>query len=208
MRAIVIATVVGPQLPYDPDRLREAVRDLLSQPPFTEHAPGILERAVERGLDAVGASIVRLLAAAGGDSAIAWTIVALGIMLLSVAAWRIVRGMATDRSVTGAVIDPQSHAGDGPTPDGPVGGGAAAVLRAEYRRLLTALDDRGLLQRPHSLTPREIVRHLAVNQPRVVDAVAPAARALEEVSYAGREASDDDVAVVTAATRALTVRGT
>ncbi|MTV26830.1 DUF4129 domain-containing protein [Nitriliruptoraceae bacterium ZYF776] len=186
-----------PPLDHDPGQLRELARTFVDDPRFQDAAPGVLDRVGEfllrwlvRFLDAVAGAV-------GNAEVVAWGVVLVGVVVLALVVWRVLRGASRDRGgldLTGAAVGRTAtdwraeallHEADGRTAD--------AVL-AWYRAAVATLVERGVLDDVPGRTVRELDGELEVHAPDLAPLVAAAGAAVDRVWYGRAAANDDDVA--------------
>jgi hypothetical protein len=139
-----------------------------------------------------------------GDTRVAWSIVAIGTVLLLVAVWRATRGWSGDRSIAEVpgTRPSRSSAAWAAEADGHV---AAArwreAVRCRYAAVVTSLVEDGVLGEVPGRTVRELDRELAVAAPSLADDVRSAGVVFEEVWYGHGDAGPAELAVVVRAAR-------
>ena len=185
----LIVAVAGP-FRHDAGGLRQAARELLSQPPFTTEAPGPVTDVLLRVRAFVAAALEVLLATLVGNTALAWLVVAL-VTALGVAVlgrWSSQLGREPTRAAapTAVVRSAAEWYADAETERS--GGRWDAAVRAAYAGLVAELVDQGLLDDVRGLTVGEIDRAVAGRAPARAAAVAAAGRAFEDAWYGHRAA--------------------
>jgi hypothetical protein len=202
-----VAPLAAAPFGHDPERVPNLARDLLSESPFRDQQPSVIEQLVERIGVVLGELLGRLLVLISGDTAVAWVIVVLGSILLLAAVWRWTRGLRVAGGVGVELPDLQGLTAD----DWRLLSDEAVdrdeldrALRLRYLAVVAALVERGVLQDVPGRTIRELDAELAAMRPDLSEPVALAGARLERVTYGGVAATPQDIEVVDDALRALT----
>jgi hypothetical protein len=181
--------------PVDPDRARDAARDILADRRYrSDPAPRPLRgplRWLGRRLESVLDKIAAVLRPIPG-----WMWLALGVALIAATVWRIV--VVARRRRVGGERARRMHL-DGPTPtedpdvlerdadDAEQRGDLARAIRLRFRAGLVRLGDRGAIAYRPSVTTDEVRRTLGS------ETFADLARTFDGVTYGRRDARRPDV---------------
>lgn len=188
--------------------VRRATQEVLSRP---EYAPaeatwwgGLLE-----DLRAWLAARLLDLIAATSATAVAWAIIAAGVVVAGLVTWRILRG--TRREPSGddglEVTVPRRSADEwaGRAREAEEAGDLRTAVRAAYRSVIAGLAEAGIIEEIPGRTVGEYRRAVASGAPSRAAAFDRASEVFERVWYAHDAATRDDLATVRAAgQRALT----
>jgi Domain of unknown function (DUF4129) len=171
----------------DPDRVREAVREVLSRPEFRPPERSLTERIYDWVLEAIG----RLLAALGGSGAggiVGLALLALVLVAVGVLAARFSRGLTPSPEVAAAVPGGRRRSAAEWRAEAEAHERAGAwreAVRFRYRALVAELASRGLVEEVPGQTAGEYRREVGRALP---DAATDFAGATElfEVAWYGR----------------------
>ena len=183
-------------LDHDPSELREAARDLLTRPPYREEE-GLVSRLWDTVREWVAEVVGRVLGLVSGDATMGWLVVAVGLLLLLVVVWRVIRGLTVDRTSEA----PRLETGGGYTSgqwaryaeEQARLGDLDGAVRARYLQLVTRLAEQGAVEDVPSRTVGELDRELATTAPTLAPAVARAGAVFGEVFYGRRPAEADQL---------------
>ena len=196
------------ELEHDPARLRELAEDLLSRPPYTEHEPTLLERALELMGELLDAVLGPVLSAVGGSSVIAWLVAVVGLLALGAVVFVATRRLTSGRGAVPMApptrgrtaadwhADADAHAAAGELRE---------ALRCRYIAVIAALAEQDVLEDVAGRTVRELDAEVARAAPGLAEPVAAAGQRLERVVYGGAAVAADDLAVVNEAARQVGV---
>lgn len=186
-------------LVHDPGQIRRRAGQLLSEPPYMQGEPGPLRAAWDQLVDLIGELLAGLAGTVVEVPGLAVLLVALGLVLLGLLAWRLSRQTSSARrsAVSTALSDPGgSSSADWArrSEDAEAAGDLAGALRARYLAAVRRLEERGLLEQRPGRTIRECTAEVAAWVPDAADALAASGHDVEEVTFGGRPATGDDLA--------------
>jgi hypothetical protein len=188
--AALAATAVAGDLPAptrDPDRVREAVREVLARPEFRPPDRTLLQRAFDWLLEQVGRLLAEL-GASGAGGIVGLAVLVLALLGIGLLAARFSRGLTSSPEVRAAVPGvPRRPATDwrAEAEAHERAGAWRAAVRCRYRALVAELAARGLVDEVPGRTAGEYRGEVRRNLP---DAAADFAGATElfELAWYGR----------------------
>jgi hypothetical protein len=188
--AALAATAVAGDLPAptrDPDRVREAVREVLARPEFRPPDRTLLQRAFDWLLEQVGRLLAEL-GASGAGGIVGLAVLVLALLWIVLLAARFSRGLTSSPEVRAAVPGvPRRPATDwrAEAEAHERAGAWRAAVRCRYRALVAELAARGLVDEVPGRTAGEYRGEVRRNLP---DAAADFAGATElfELAWYGR----------------------
>jgi hypothetical protein len=171
----------------DPDRVREAVREVLARPEFRPPDRTLLQRALDWLIEQVGRLLAEL-GASGAGGIVGLAVLALALLGVGLLAARFSRGMTPSPEVRAAVPGaPRRPAADwrAEAEAHERAGAWRAAVRCRYRALVAELAARGLVDEVPGRTAGEYRREVRRSLP---DAAADFAGATElfELAWYGR----------------------
>ncbi len=181
--------------PSDPDRLRETVEEVLSDPAF-ETEPSVLDRLIDRFFAAIDDLFGQAIGSVLGQEAVAWVVAGIAVAILGVAVWRWTRGLRIDGRTAPEIADPAGRSAADwldEAREARERGELSLALRRYYLSLIAVLEERGVLEPLPGRTIRELDRELARRRPDLVDEVSEIGGRVERVVFGGRRAGEDDV---------------
>jgi hypothetical protein len=188
--AALAATAVAGDLPAptrDPDRVRDAVREVLARPEFRPPDRTLLQRAFDWLLEQVGRLLAEL-GASGAGGIVGLAVLVLALLGIGLLAARFSRGLTSSPEVRAAVPGvPRRPATDwrAEAEAHERAGAWRAAVRCRYRALVAELAARGLVDEVPGRTAGEYRGEVRRNLP---DAAADFAGATElfELAWYGR----------------------
>jgi hypothetical protein len=188
-----LATAAGdlPAPTRDPDRVREAVREVLSRPEFRPPDRTLLQRAFDWALEQLGRLLAEL-GASGAGGVVGLAVLALALLGIGLLVARFSRGLTPSPEVRAAVPRvPRRPAADwrAAAAAHERAGAWRAAVRCRYRALVAELAARGLVDEVPGRTAGEYRGEVRRNLP---DAAADFAGATElfELAWYGRGETD------------------
>jgi hypothetical protein len=169
----------------DPDRVREAVREVLSRPEFRPPERSLLERAVDGVLEMIG----RLLSALGGSGAgsvVGLLLLALVLVGVGVLAARFSRGLTPSPEVAAAVPQGRRRSAAEWRAEADAlerAGAFREAVRSRYRALVADLAARGLVEEVPGRTAGEYRREVGRAVPAAASDFAGATELFEVAWY-------------------------
>jgi hypothetical protein len=187
LAALALAAGDLPAPARDPDRVREAVREVLARPEFRPPDRTLLQRALDWLLGQVGRLLAEL-GASGAGGIVGLAVLALALLGVGLLAARFSRGMTPSPEVRAAVPGaPRRPAADwrAEAEAHERAGAWRAAVRCRYRALVAELAARGLVDEVPGRTAGEYRREVRRSLP---DAAADFAGATElfELAWYGR----------------------
>jgi hypothetical protein len=187
LAALALAAGDLPAPARDPDRVREAVREVLARPEFRPPDRTLLQRALDWLLEQVGRLLAEL-GASGAGGIVGLAVLALALLGVGLLAARFSRGMTPSPEVRAAVPGaPRRPAADwrAEAEAHERAGAWRAAVRCRYRALVAELAARGLVDEVPGRTAGEYRREVRRSLP---DAAADFAGATElfELAWYGR----------------------
>jgi hypothetical protein len=184
--------VIAPQLEHDAAEVRRRASELLSGPPYRDGEEGPLGAAWRAAREWLAEQLTRLLSLFGGDAAVAWLLVGLGVVVLAVVVWRATRGLALDRAVEAPETGPAgrpARAWHADADGHEAAGRWADAVRCRYRALVGQLVEVGVVEDVPGRTVGELDRELLENAPMLAEDVARAGEVFAAIFY-GRQPAD------------------
>jgi hypothetical protein len=207
----VVSPAVLARLEHDPEVLRQRAGDLLSRPPYRQDEEGALARAWAAARDWLADLVDRVVGAVAADPALGWLVVALGVAVLLLVAWRATRGLAMDRAVAVAPTtgsrgrssrkwsaDADAHEAQGRWDE---------AVRCRYLELATRLAELGLVDDVPGRTVGELDREVETAAPSLAGDVVSAGAVFAETFYGRLPAGPEEARAVADAARRLERRG-
>jgi hypothetical protein len=189
LAAVAVAAAFGdlPAPTRDPDRVREAVREVLARPEFRPPERSLLQRAFDWLLEQAGRLLAEL-GASGAGGIVGLAVLALALLGIGLLAARFSRGMTPSPEVRAAVPGaPRRPAADwrAEAEAHERAGAWRQAVRCRYRALVAELAARGLVDEVPGRTAGEYRREVGRSLP---DAAADFAGATElfELAWYGR----------------------
>jgi hypothetical protein len=189
-RLAALALLAGGDLPAparDPERVREAVREVLARPEFRPPDRTLLQRAYDWLIEQAGRLLAEL-GASGAGGIVGLAVLVLALLGIGLLAARFSRGMTASPEVRAAVAGaPRRPAADwrAEAEAHERAGAWRAAVRCRYRALVAELAARGLVDEVPGRTAGEYRREVRRSLP---DAAADFAGATElfELAWYGR----------------------
>jgi hypothetical protein len=172
---------------WDPQEVREVVREVLARPEFRPPERSLMERVLDWVLEAIG----RLLAALGGSGAggiVGLVLLALALVGVGILAARFSRGLTPSPEVAAAVVGGRRRPAAEWRADAEAQERAGAwrdAVRSRYRALVADLAARGLVEEVPGRTAGEYRREVGRALPAAAGDFAGATE-LFEVAWYGR----------------------
>jgi hypothetical protein len=177
-----------------PDEVRRTVHDVLAQREFRQPPRSLLERARTWAIEEFS-RVLDSMFRGGRGSVIAWSIVAVALVVLGLLVARFVRRTTADPEVTAALAprhrrssaewlsEAAAHEALGEWRDG---------MRCRYRALVADLVDRGVLDDVPGRTAGEYRSELAGRTPVVAPDFSGASELFERAWYGGIDTGPDE----------------
>jgi hypothetical protein len=209
--AAIAARPAATDLPIpatSPERARSSAREVLAQPAYAEADPGLLERAWQAVVEALGELIGQL----GGVAGVEWIGAAVLALGVGVVTWVIVMGLGRLRHSTAADEAAVSPAGRDATDwqaaaaDHEAAGAWRAAVRCRYRELVAELVAAGRVDDVPGRTPRECLTQATAGEASLHEPMATATTAFETAWYTDTPVGRDDAARVAEATAEVRAR--
>ena len=199
------------RIAHDPDLVRRTAEGIVGSPPYRDGEPGVLRRTLTRLADLLGQLLADLAGTVGGTPAVAWIVAGVGLLLLGAVVWYATRGATLGRGAVAAlplgISDRSAAEWEREATERLAAGDLAAGLRARYLAAVVTLIESGVLDDRPGRTIRELDVELAGVAPTVAAEMARAGQRVEQVLFAGRDATGEDVEVARAALAAVRRQG-
>jgi hypothetical protein len=194
-----VVTGVLRELGHDAGELRERAEELLSGPPYQDLEEGPLGAAWRTAREWLAERLATLLSLIGDDAGVAWVLVAVGVLLLLVVAWRATRGLALDRAVEAPATGPAGRpasAWHADAEEHEAAGRWRDAVRCRYRALVGHLVEAGVVEDVPGRTVGELDRELEAHAPGLAPEVARAGGVFAAIFYGTQPADADDARAV------------
>ena len=171
----------------DPERVREAVREVLSRPEFRPPERSLLERAVDWLLEVIG-RLLGALAGSGAGGIVGLLLLALVLLGVGVLAARFSRGLTPSPEVAAVVAEGRRRSAADWRAEAEAlerAGAWREAVRSRYRALVADLAARGLVEEVPGRTAGEYRRQVRRAVPAAATDFAGATE-LFEVAWYGR----------------------
>lgn len=182
--------------------VRRATREVLSRPEYAPTESTWWSRLLEDVRAWLAARLVDLIAATSA-TAVAWAIIAAGVVVAGLVAWRVLRGTRREPSEEDglAVSVPRRSAAEwaARAREAEEAGDLRAAVRAAYRSVIAGLAEAGVIEEVPGRTVGEYRRAVATGAPAHAAAFDRASEVFERVWYAHDAATQDGLATVRAA---------
>lgn len=178
-------------LAHDPAQLRDRADELLSRPPFAQDE-GFLAALWRTLREWAATALDRILGPLASSATAGWIVVALGVAVVLVVAWRASRGLTLDQATP--AVRPAGVRGRSAAEWHELAGEHQRrgqhdeAVRARYHALVTGLAERGVVEEVPGRTVGELDRELRVVAPDLAPAVVRAGALFEQVYYGARPA--------------------
>lgn len=203
IRLTAAAHAAGPAA----DEIRRTTQEVLSRPEYAQLQPGWWGRLLEEVRSWLAARLLDLVQAAS-ISTVAWAIVAVGVLVAGLVAWRVLRGTRREPAADDGleVTTPRRTADEwaARARQAEERGDLRAAVRAAYRSVVAGLAEAGVIEEVPGRTVGEYRSAVAEASPSQAAAFDRASEVFERVWYAHDTPTPDDLATVRAAARATT----